>query len=1061
MSRYNEFYSAINEIKGFLYRDLIGPVEDDEIIESVEPLSYYAMGILWPKRLSDGTGYEPSQLTIFDEYDEEIEDYVHTEDDSIANANSYKPSAMGISMMLPASAQSVNAEFCFGKYTMSSIEKPSEAEDKKPIKVNLYTRKGFTLSPTFSVPKHLGMIFCNEYKDYHNLGTDITLCVRRIMGDGSKLVTVSVTNSASVAQQSKEQNENALYQCVLRVKCANGFLPIYQNALTANNEEEQISAMQYRDVFNYAYGHGCSVSYNDDGEIITEISSEYMPSERVLQMMPGLIKANEMLRLTYWRDTERTLACNALECFIDEYTDWRTNQSKQAELLDEKYQNAAHSVLSNIDVCISRLRRGVNVLRDNDNAWSSFKLMSEAMLLQRAKTKKLKNNEINEIAWYPFQLAYILQIIPDITDDKNNYRDNVDLLWFPTGGGKTEAYLGVAAFVIFYRRLATKPLNDGVTIIMRYTLRLLTIQQFERASALICACEYLRRIHHIPGGEINIGLWIGSGMTPNHIDGEGGAAEKIKELNDNPNKKIYEGNPVQITTCPWCGEPVDLDGYSIEKGVGMSIHCNRNSKCEFHSSLPIYVIDDDIYRVQPTLILSTIDKFARLAWEERSKTLFGNEKCAPPELIIQDELHLISGPLGSLAGIYEIGVEYLCNQNGRYPKVIASTATVKNATEQIKNLYNKPMSQFPPSGINFSDSFFAVKASENDRAARTYIGLCEAGGTLADLMIRVYANLVFIKHLFIKQEKPERVIDQFSTIIGYFNAIRDLGSASNIIFDRVYSIIQTLTNLKFKSDAEKAGLKLGDIKTGNNDELTSRKTSKEVKETLANLELPYTEHGSYSYVLASNMLSVGIDINRLGIMTMYNQPKSNAEYIQATSRVGRQNPGIVLTLYNASRSRDKSHYEQFGFYHKSFYKYVESTSVTPFSARAIEKAVHCVLIIMLRLSAPLLSANDYAVNFRANDPCVKKTKQFILERIDRIHPDAVCRAEEYIDSIVQQWEALANENPDTLVYFKRNQEGVCNLLISGEQGSELDFPATLNSLRNVEPSSNVFIKERY
>jgi hypothetical protein len=440
--------------------------------------------------------------------------------------------------------------------------------------------------------------------------------------------------------------------------------------------------------------------------------------------------------------------------------------------------------------------------------------------------------------------------------------------------------------------------------------------------------------------------------------------------------------------------------------------------------------------------------------------LFGDDKCAPPELIIQDELHLISGPLGSLAGIYEMGVEYLCNQNGSYPKVIASTATVKNAVGQIRNLYGKPMCQFPPSGINFSDSFFAVRASANDRAARTYIGLCETGGTLADLMIRVYANLIFIKHLFVKQEKHESVIDQFSTIIGYFNAIRDLGSTSNIIFDRVYSIIRTLTNLKFKSDAEKVGLTLGDIKTGNNDELTSRKTSKEVKETLMNLELPYTKHGSYSYVLASNMLSVGIDVSRLGVMAMYNQPKSNAEYIQATGRVGRQNPGIVLTLYNASRSRDKSHYEQFGFYHKSLFKYVESTSVTPFSARAIEKAIHCVLIIMLRLSAPLLSANDQAVNFRASDPYVDKVKHFILERIARIYPDAVCKAEEYIDSITRQWETLAYENPATLVYFKRNQEGTCNLLISGEQGAELDFPATLNSLRNVEPSSNVFIQER-
>jgi hypothetical protein len=1058
MNRYSEFYSAIDEIKSFISRDLIGPIGENEVIESVEPLGYYAMGILWAKRIGDGSGEELSQLSLFDEYDEEIEDYIHTDDDTITSANTYKPSAMGISVMLPSSLKLLNAEFSFGKYTMSSIKKPVEIEGKKTITINYFTRKEYELLPTFNIPTRLGTISCNEHSDYHKLGADVTLCVRRIMNDGSKLVTVSVTNTVEAPQRTKEQNENALFQCKLRLNCSEGFLPIYQNILSGNSDEEQISAMQYRDVLNYAYGHGCSISYVENTKIET-IESDFMPSERVLQMMPGKINASDILRLNYWRDADRKSACDTIDKFILEYADWRVKQSENAISLGDKFQKAANTVLNQIDVCILRLRHGVDVLRENDEAWLSFKLMNEAMLLQRAKTKKLKNSQLDDIEWYPFQLAYILQIIPDITEEASEYRDSVDLLWFPTGGGKTEAYLGVAAFVIFYRRLSTKPSNDGVTIIMRYTLRLLTIQQFERASALICACEHLRGVYHIPGGEISIGLWIGSGMTPNRIDGEGGAAEKLKELNENPDKKIYEGNPIQITTCPWCGEPIDLDGYSIEGG-GLKIRCNRNAKCEFHSSLPIYVVDDDIYKNQSTLVLSTIDKFARLAWEERSKSLFGSDKCAPPELIIQDELHLISGPLGSLAGIYEIGVEYLCNRNGRYPKVIASTATVKNASEQIKNLYNKSMYQFPPSGIDFSDSFFAVRASEDDRPARTYIGLCETGGTLTDLMIRIYANLIFIKHLFIKQEKSDDLIDQFSTIIGYFNAIKDLGSASNIIFDRVYSIIRTLTNLKFKADAEKYGLSLSDIKIGNNDELTSRKTSKEVKETLANLELPYTQHGSYSYVLASNMLSVGIDINRLGVMTMYNQPKSNAEYIQATSRVGRQNPGVVLTMYNASRSRDKSHYEQFGFYHKSFYQYVESTSVTPFSARAIEKAIHCVFIIMLRLTEPLLSANDSAVNFRASDPCVGKAKLFILKRIKKIHPDALDGAEEYIDDIAQRWEKLAAENPDTLVYFKRNQEGVCNLLISGEQGSTLDFPATLNSLRNVESSSNVFIQER-
>lgn len=548
-------------------------------------------------------------------------------------------------------------------------------------------------------------------------------------------------------------------------------------------------------------------------------------------------------------------------------------------------------------------------------------------------------------------------------------------------------------------------------------------------------------------------------MTPNHIDGDGGAAAILSELKDDPDKRINEGNPVQITTCPWCGNKIDLDGYEIIKGKGLTIRCNNNPRCEFHNGLPIYLVDDDIYRVRPTLLLSTIDKFARLAWQIESKALFGDKHHLPPELIIQDELHLISGPLGSLAGIYEIGVEYLCSRNGRCPKVIASTATVKNAAEQIRNIYNKQMFQFPPNGISFNDSFFAVRANSADRPARTYLGLCETGGSLADLMIRVYANLTFIKALFIKQGKPEHVIDQFSTIVGYFNAIRDLGGADNIINDRIYSYIRTLTNRKFRTDAEKVNLELSDVKTGIHDELTSRKTAKEIKETLLNLELKYKDHGYYSYVLASNMLSVGIDIDRLGMMTMYNQPKSNAEYIQATSRVGRQNPGLVLSMYNGSRSRDKSHYEQFGFYHQAFYQFVEATSVTPFSARAIEKAIHCVFIIMLRLSEPLLGANEDAVNFRSNDICVKKVREFIIDRVRDVYPYGVTDAERWLTEIADSWEQLAKENPDTLVYKSYN-DGKCSLLISGEQEEGVDFPATLNSLRNVESSSNVFIQER-
>ena len=1063
MDKYRDYYTAVDDIKTLLSRDLIGPIAPTETIESIDPLSYYAMGILWARRLdsrvevtqAEGAAIMQLEADLADDIEDTLEG-----DDGIQSANTYKPSAMGVSVMLPPGTDSVDVTFTFGKYHHSEwlkhVEESSD-ENAKDIRIAQYTRTLHSLHTIIPVPDTCKSVFCPQHDAFHQEGADLVLTVRRILSDGSRLVTVSAMNAVEAPQQKQQQNESALFQCELKLRCPNGFLPVYQNTTLGRDDDEQISTMLYRDVLNYAYGHGCSVQYAPDaaGKVET-VCSDFIPCETVTQMMPGSIADTDILRLSYWATANRASACDKLLRFVEEYATWHSAQETAAKMLGE-YRVPAQKTLERIEICIGRLRAGIATLRVDGHTWQAFLLMNEAMLLQRLKSKKLPKEQADSVTWYPFQLAYILQVVQDIVDPESTYRDSVDLLWFPTGGGKTEAYLGVAAFAIFYRRLSTMPNHDGVTVIMRYTLRLLTIQQFERAAALMCACEYLRKKHGIAGGEISIGLWIGSGMTPNRIDGVGGAAEVLGKLKKSPDERINEGNPVQITNCPWCREPIDLDGYSID-GHGLVIRCNNNPRCEFHRALPIYVVDDDVYAKKPTLLISTVDKFARIAWEAKSKTLFGYG-CAPPELIIQDELHLISGPLGSLAGIYEIAVEYLSTRNGRYPKIIASTATVKNAVEQIRNLYNKRTIQFPPNGIGHEDSFFAVRAGKTDRPARTYLGLCEAGGSLADLMLRTYANLIFAKALFIKQGRENGIIDQYATVVGYFNALKDLGATDNIIRDRLYANMRTLVEYKFKTECETAGLTLTDVRYGIQDELTSRKTSKEIKETLEKLEISYPNSTHYSIVLASNMLSVGIDINRLGLMAVYGQPKSNAEYIQATSRVGRQNPGLVLTLFNAARSRDKSHYEQFSYYHKAFYQYVEATSVTPFSARALEKALHCIFVAMLRLSVDMLRANDCAVNFRAQDKEAQAVAEFILSRIERIHPEAVDFAREYLAYVSAEWELLATENPDTLVYTDYSGSKV-SLLQSAEQGSVLGFPLTLNSLRNVEQSSNVFIQER-
>lgn len=1072
MSRYSKYYDAINEIYNCLKRDLIGPVDENETLENIPPLNTYVCGILWPKKV---TYEQDDEMEIIEDHEdvEELEDWVKLLDESINNANIYKPTSMGISLLLPKSATEVHIEFKGAKYKyeeeyvvsdnedenvknqvnlFNEISKEGESkaveDNRKEYKKIRYIRTPFLLTSKAVIPNITGtkLIISDD-----NIGINITLTVRSIIDDGNKLITVAVQNIKQAKKSKSEQSANALFQCELTIISKEPLLPIYHHCDFISDIEEKITQLQYRNLKNYAHGHGCSVSYEEIDNGVYQVKSDFMPMEQVEQIMPGEIINKDILNLGYWENASPKSACEKLLLFIEEYENWYEKQKVIADKLSKSdFFDACKVVLKNIAECLVRLRKGVDVLLHNDIAWRAFVIMNEAMLLQRIKSKGVDKATVN---WYPFQLAFILQTIPDIVDEYSPFRKHVDLLWFPTGGGKTEAYLGVAAFTIFYRRLSCISENseeiDGVTVIMRYTLRLLTIQQFERACALICACEHLRIKHRIPGGEINIGLWIGSDMTPNRITQAKDVLHRLRN-----NEDIKKGNPVQITKCPWCNTKLDLNSYEI-KDQALVIRCADNSKCAFHNHLPIYVVDEDIYRARPTFLLSTIDKFARITWEKNVRNLFSFNGRSP-ELIIQDELHLISGPLGSLTGIYETALEYLCEKFGKSPKIIASTATIKNSKQQVRNLYNRETFQFPAPGINYDDSFFGVKASKDDRPLRTYIGLCEMGGSLSDLLIRVYAILFYIKTLFIKQGKDPDVIDQYYTTVGYFNALKDLGTSSTIIQDRVFSHIKNLVVRTFKNESNNYGVAINDIKAYYQQaELTSRMSSQKIKETLDRLAISYNEAGSLTYVLSSNMLSVGIDIDRLGVMTVYNQPKSNAEYIQATSRVGRRNPGIVLVLFNNMRSRDKSHFEQFKYYHRIFYSYVEATSVTPFSMRAIEKALHCVFIALVRHAIPELSENESARNFKTDLPKVKEIIDYLLRRVKNIIPEHKNFAEKVLSNFAKQWEKFIEEHRN--VYYK-DYNGEPSILISAEENIDSELPKTLNSLRNVEPEINVFIR---
>ena len=408
---------------------------------------------------------------------------------------------------------------------------------------------------------------------------------------------------------------------------------------------------------------------------------------------------------------------------------------------------------------LARMREGIEVLRTDSAATKAFNFANRAMALQlrktitvRARRRGLPDPQSITPTWRPFQMGFILQCLASLADPRHADRSLADLLWFPTGGGKTEAYLGLTAFTLAHRRirkdfggLAT---GAGTSVLMRYTLRLLTIQQFQRALALLCACETLRLDDAETWGaeRFTIGLWVGQAATPNnYADSKAALAQLMAD------RQVYEGSPYQVLFCPWCGEDLEPKHYTCSDDLERTlVHCSSGD-CDFGPTrsqlgLPVLMVDEEIYRNPPSLLLATVDKFAQMPWNGKIQALFGrvNRHCprhgyisgaeqhsnnhretkarkaavvspcgrlAPPDLIIQDELHLISGPLGTLVGIYEAAVQALCIReiDGETirPKVVSSTATIRRAASQVEGLFGLEVAVFPPLGLEADESFFA------------------------------------------------------------------------------------------------------------------------------------------------------------------------------------------------------------------------------------------------------------------------------------------------------------------------------------------------------------------
>lgn len=859
---------------------------------------------------------------------------------------------------------------------------------------------------------------------------------RKKLSDDIWSITLMLVNDSS--SSAKTVVKDHLFQSKVIISTENNFFTILntniKDDIDSLDEEEQSLALLYRNKKIYGTGLGTSVDWIIDDDGNGKLWTDFFPVKEIPGMSFSLntsLLSDKELSMKYLSDLNsisKEQKLLSLYKLVDLYKKWIESIEEDSQKISKSFYSIAIKNIEQCKTAYNRMFEGIKTLEQNENAYNAFLLANRAMFMQRVHIR-LQNSmnsdyypgedRITEFfdnldyyketddncVWRPFQIAFILMDIISIVDDKSNERNIVDLIWFPTGGGKTEAYLGLTAFAIFYRRLMHIKESDGTSVIMRYTLRLLAAQQFTRASTLICACEMIRinserkykyPVYKLGNKKITIGLWIGSSHIPNTNEEADKCLEKLLNITNSLGLKHTKEkyNKFQVLKCPWCGTKMVKD--AIEKKIVGKWGYNMRKKhfymfcphedCDFTNELPIQIIDEELYNNPPSLLFGTVDKFAMIPWDGRIGSFFGvGNKNRSVDLIIQDELHLISGALGSIVGIYETAIDAICSSKGVTPKIVASTATIRRAKSQCSSLYNREVSQFPPPGINSEDSFFSreeIIDHQKGVYGRKYVAIMPSGKTKSMMEIRSMAAILQKVHT---TNWPDEIKDKFWTLTSYFNSLKDLGKAYTLVEDDVKDFIIRTANRMYSTRRIIV----------NPDELTSRVSTTELNETLDKLEkteysITNIENKKYpsNILLATNMISVGIDIARLNVMLVVGQPKLTSEYIQASSRVGRSFPGIVFIQYDATKSRDRSHYEQFYAYHDSYYRFVEPTGVTPFSKPARERAIHSVLISIIRQKMSLIddkSAEQFDYNDSVQKRIVNDTMDNILTRIEQVY----------------------------------------------------------------------------
>lgn len=1042
-----------------LEADLVGPFDRESGEErlSLAPSRYYLTGFLAPESAREEE--DPTDADELAAGSDLVEEETGGQEPEPKKRRCY-PASMGLTVLLPKrDARTISATVSYADYL--DEREPSETGrggktvwqrvERTPVTISL-PLDAARLEAGSELPESNGIWLVGTLKPTTlRYGSDTSL----------HALSVFIVNrrGAKEGVLTRGKDKQFIFQVKLALDFPEGFYPrANQRDGHMLDWDDRVSDLQFRSTFEYAVGHGVSAYVDSTQTPVTHVETRWLPHYEVKPVVTRDAAEAKVIAsmeaLSVLKDGSALEV--ALSPLVQAYGAWISEQAV-IEVGSEDRTQTKTELIRQAERAKERIARGISILASDEACRRAFCWMNQAMAQAALKRNPERYTEDRRPSWRLFQLAFVLLNIEGLSDDASSDRDTAELIYFPTGGGKTEAYLGVIAFTLILRRQRgmTRPDQGlGVAILLRYTLRLLTLDQLGRAATLICALELVRQNHEDVLGRVrfSVGLWVGRSATANTMK------EVRKKIDEYKNStSLHAPSPLPLSQCPWCGEALGRDSLSLRPPVSPTevvISCANFKSCEFSTNrnregLPVLFVDEQIYRELPCFIVGTVDKFAMLPWRGETGMLFGNvcgfdgRSCYgpmdslpkqvvktpqgffPPELIIQDELHLISGPLGSMVGLYETAIELLCTRREKErkikPKLIASTATVKRAKQQVLALFGRSdLAVFPPSGVDDSETYFA--RVDHNAEGRLYVGVAASGRATKAILLRTYASMLAAAQAkFDEAGDPNQGADPYRTVVGYFNSLRELGGMRRLVEDEVRVRVSKAED-RAPLDRPKHHPWYRNLKKlGEPVELTSRESTSNVATIKARLGLPATNKEHVDVLLASNMISVGVDIDRLGLMIIAGQPKTTSEYIQASSRVGRltTKPGLVLTCFNVYRPRDRSHYERFAFYHETFYRAVEATSVTPFSGPALDRGLAGVLLAMMRLSDVTMTPPQAAMLIDSHTDVGKRCVTHLGDRFDaqvasRQGDSAEMRTmiEKRADHLIDDWRRLVKTARD-------------------------------------------------